>query len=76
MKTITMLEFRKHTRKIISLAKQGQKMTVTYYGKPVMKIGPVTPEKAFPNDPFFNFGFVSDNSAGSLSNKAIDKLVY
>ncbi|MCU0614908.1 MAG: hypothetical protein MUD09_07455 [Desulfobacterales bacterium] len=76
MKTITMLEFRKNTGKIIRWSQQGQRMTVTYRGKPVMKIEPILPEKPPADDPFYNLGFVTDNAAGSLRNEEMDKLIY
>jgi antitoxin (DNA-binding transcriptional repressor) of toxin-antitoxin stability system len=76
MKTITMLEFRKNAGKIIRWSQQGQRMTVTYRGKPVMKIEPILPEKGLKHDPFYDLGLVPDNSAGSLSNEAMDKLIY
>lgn len=71
-----MLELRKNTGKIIRWSQQGQRMTVTYRGKPVMKIEPIVPEKASIDDPFFNLGFVAENLAGSLSNEEMDKLIY
>lgn len=76
MKTITMLEFRKNTGKIIRLSQQGQRMTVTYRGKPVMKIEPILPDMASGDDPFYNLGLIADNSGGSLSNEQMDKLIY
>jgi antitoxin (DNA-binding transcriptional repressor) of toxin-antitoxin stability system len=76
MKKITMLEFRKNTRKIIRLSQQGQRMTVTYRGKPVMKIEPIKPEKGTDDDPFFSLSKVADNAGGSLSNEAMDKIIY
>ena len=51
-------------------------MTVLYHGKPVMKIEPIIPEKASCDDPFYNLGMAADNSAGSLSNDDMDKLIY
>ena len=76
MKTITMLEFRKNAGKIIRWSQQGKRMTVTYRGKPVMKIEPLLPKKGSVDDPFYRLGQVTDNSGGSLSNEAIDKLIY
>jgi antitoxin (DNA-binding transcriptional repressor) of toxin-antitoxin stability system len=76
MKTITMLEFRKNAAKIIRWSQQGQRMTVTYRGKPVMKIEPILPEKPSINDPFYSLGLVAENSAGSLTNEEMDKLIY
>ena len=71
-----MLELRKNAGKIIRWSQQGQRMTVTYRGKPVMKIEPVAPEKTARDDPFYSIGLVGDNAAGSLSNEAMDKLIY
>jgi antitoxin (DNA-binding transcriptional repressor) of toxin-antitoxin stability system len=76
MKTITMLEFRKNTGKIMRWSQQGRRMTVTYRGKPVMKIEPITPETTPGDDPFYRLGLVADNTAGSLSNEEMDKLIY
>ena len=76
MRTITMLEFRKNAGKIIRWSQQGQRMTVTYRGKPVMKIEPIMAGKASINAPFYDLGLVSDNAAGSLSNEDMDKLIY
>lgn len=76
MKTITMLEFRKNAGKIIRWSQKGQRMTVTYRGKPVMKIEPVMQKKAPADDPFYSLGLVADNSGGSLSNEDMDKLIY
>lgn len=41
-----------------------------------MRLEPVIPEKVSMDDPFYALGLVADNSAGSLSNAAMDKLVY
>jgi antitoxin (DNA-binding transcriptional repressor) of toxin-antitoxin stability system len=76
MKTITMLELRKNTGKVIRMSQQRQRMIVTYRGKPVMKIEPVIPEKVSADDPFYKLGLVADNSGGSLSNEDMDKLIY
>jgi antitoxin (DNA-binding transcriptional repressor) of toxin-antitoxin stability system len=76
MKTITMLEFRKNAGKIIRWSQQGQRMTVTYRGKPVMKIEPIDSENTPLDDPFYNLGLIAGNAGGSLSNDEMDKLIY
>ena len=76
MKTITMLEFRRNAGKIIRCSQKGQRMTITYRGKPVMKIEPIMSKKTSIDDPFYSLGLVADNSAGSLSNEDMDKVVY
>jgi antitoxin (DNA-binding transcriptional repressor) of toxin-antitoxin stability system len=76
MKTITMLEFRKNAAKIIRWSRQGQRMTVTYRGKPVMKIEPILPQKTKGDDPFYSLGLMADDGGGTLGNDAMDKLIY
>jgi antitoxin (DNA-binding transcriptional repressor) of toxin-antitoxin stability system len=71
-----MLEFRKNTGKIIRLSQKGQRMTVTYRGKPVMKIEPILQERPLIDDPFYRLGHVAENSAGSLSNEDMDTIIY
>jgi hypothetical protein len=44
-------------------------MTETHRGKPVMRIEPIIPEKAFFEDLFYNLGLVGGNTAGSLSSQ-------
>jgi antitoxin (DNA-binding transcriptional repressor) of toxin-antitoxin stability system len=76
MKTVTMLEIRKNAGKIIRWSQQGQRMTVTYRGKPIMRIEPILSEAISEDDPFYNLGEIADNSGGSLSNKDMDELIY
>jgi hypothetical protein len=51
-------------------------MTVTYRGKPVMEIEPILPQKAKGDDPFYSLSLKADNGGGTLSNEAMDKLIY
>jgi antitoxin (DNA-binding transcriptional repressor) of toxin-antitoxin stability system len=76
MKTISMLEFRKNAGKIIRWSQQGQRMTVTYRGKPVMILEPVPAQTISDTDPFYSLGEVADKAGGSLTNKAIDEILY
>jgi antitoxin (DNA-binding transcriptional repressor) of toxin-antitoxin stability system len=76
MKTISVLDFRKNARKIIRWSKQGQRMVMTYRGRPVMRLEPIRDEKVTSDDPFLQLQGIVVGKGKSLSNKEIDDIVY
>jgi antitoxin (DNA-binding transcriptional repressor) of toxin-antitoxin stability system len=76
MKTISVLEFRKNARQIIRSAINGQRMIMTYRGKPVFRIEPVKEKKALAKDPFYRLFEMAEPAGASLSNDQIDAIVY
>ena len=44
MKTISMLEFRHHAEKVIAQVQKGQRLILTYRGKPVARLEPIAPQ--------------------------------
>jgi antitoxin (DNA-binding transcriptional repressor) of toxin-antitoxin stability system len=76
MKTISVLEFRKNARQIIRLAINGQRMTMTYRGKPVFRIEPIKEKKASADDPFYRLAEMAESKGESLSNDQIDAIIY
>jgi antitoxin (DNA-binding transcriptional repressor) of toxin-antitoxin stability system len=76
MKTISVLEFRKNARQIIRSAINGQRMTMTYRGKPVFYIEPIKEKKALAKDPFYRLVEMAEPAGVSLSNDQIDAIVY
>ena len=75
MKTISVLEFRKNVQKIIQLAQQGQRMTMTYRGKPVCVLEPIR-EDISEDDPFYKLDQLAEKGAEDMSNKDIDRIIY
>jgi antitoxin (DNA-binding transcriptional repressor) of toxin-antitoxin stability system len=76
MKTVSVLEFRKHAGQIIRSAINGRRMVMTYRGKPVFRIEPVEPKTISEDEPFYRLADLADTKASSLTNDQIDKIIY
>lgn len=76
MKTVTMLEFRRDAEKIIELVAKGQRMLLTYRGKPVMRLEPVQDSAGDQDDAFYALADLGISIGDGLSNKEIDRIVY
>lgn len=76
MKTVSLLDFRLHAEKIIAQVKRGQRMVLTYRGKPVVRLEPIIPETVDPDDPFYSLCDLSLSGGNSLTNTQIDDIVY
>jgi len=76
MTTITMMELRQNSDRVIQKAKRGQRMILTYRGTPVMRLEPYCEGENKSNDPFYSIAELADNNGKNLSNNEIDRLVY
>jgi len=76
MKNISMLEFRKHAEKIIAQVQKGQRMILTFRGKPVARLEPILVKSVPDDDPFYSLNQLSGENGASLSNKQIDDILY
>ena len=76
MKTVTMLEFRRNALEIIRRTQRGQRILLTYRGKPVARLEPIHADRVREDDPIYGLPELADSDAGSLSNRDIDGFVY
>jgi prevent-host-death family protein len=76
VKTVTMLEFRRDAEKIIDQVRKGQRMLLTYRGKPVMRLEPMQEPAADGDDPFYALGEIGGPIGDTLSNNKMDRIVY
>ena len=76
MREISMLEFRQQAQAVIAKLRRGQRMILTYRGKPVARLEPITDSVADDNDPFYQLDSLADRGGKSLSNPQIDKILY
>jgi antitoxin (DNA-binding transcriptional repressor) of toxin-antitoxin stability system len=76
MKTISMLEFRRNSDRIIRGARAGERMILTFRGKPLYRLEPCVEEKPVDDDPFYRLADQADKTAKPLSNREIDEIVY
>jgi prevent-host-death family protein len=75
MKTVSMLEFRRHAEKIIDQVQKGQRMILTRRGKPVARLEPLIPETVDGDDPIYSLTDMAEPGE-SLTNEEIDRIVY
>ena len=76
MKTVTMLEFRKDAEKILRQVQQGERLVLTYRGKPVIRLEPITGETANEDDPFYALYRYAEDTGEALSNRDMDAIIY
>jgi antitoxin (DNA-binding transcriptional repressor) of toxin-antitoxin stability system len=76
MKTISLLEFRRNAQQVIRWARRGQRMIMTYRGKPVCRIEPLDDEQPQGDDPFYGLCDLAGDDGEDLTNEEIDRTVY
>ena len=76
MTAVTMLEIRNDPVKIIRQVQAGRSMVLTYRGKPVMRLEPITGEAVPESDAFYKLADLAVAGGSSLSNREMDKVVY
>jgi antitoxin (DNA-binding transcriptional repressor) of toxin-antitoxin stability system len=79
MKEITMLEFRRNARRVLDALRRGERLLLTYRGKPVARLEPVGADAASvpDDDPLLRVeDYAVDGPGGVLSNPEIDRLLY
>ena len=76
MITISVLEFRREARGVIRRLQQGQRLVLTYRGKPVARMEPIREELAAKNDPIYSLADLAVQGLPSCSNEEMDTLIY
>jgi antitoxin (DNA-binding transcriptional repressor) of toxin-antitoxin stability system len=79
MNQITMLEFRRNARRALDALRRGERLLLTYRGKPLARLEPVRgTEGAVPDDdPLLRIEeFAVDGPGGVLTNEEIDHITY
>jgi prevent-host-death family protein len=75
VKTISMRDFRENSARIIAEVQKGQRMILTYRGKPVARLEPIVQTTSDRDDPFYSLTGIS-GVGESQSNGQIDDLLY
>lgn len=76
MKSISVLEFRQRVKAILASVERGQRVVLTYRGKPVARLEPIGHAKVDGDDPFYRLNDLAAKSGKSLTNSEMDRLVY
>jgi len=76
MERVSLLEFRHNAEKVIHKVQRGQRLVLTYRGKPVLRLEPIVPRSVRSDDPFYSLPDVAVPGGRALSNEEIDEIVY
>lgn len=74
-----MLAFRRNARRALESVRRGERLILTHRGRPVARLEPVRAAAAAPvdDDPLMRLDdFAFDGPGGSLTNAALDRIVY
>jgi prevent-host-death family protein len=76
MQKVSVLQFRRDAEAIIRRVQRGQRLILTYRGKPVMTLEPIPNQKIAANDPFYRLHELAVSGGEPLTNEEIDQIVY
>jgi prevent-host-death family protein len=76
VKTISMLEFRKDAEHVVRQIQAGERLILTYRGKPVARLEPMEETRVDVTDPFYSLDRLADAEGKSLSNREMDDILY
>lgn len=74
--TVSMLEFRRNAEGVLRRLQRGQRLVLTYRGKPVARLEPVHEVPDSEADAIYRLEGIAGDQGESVSNAAIDRLVY
>jgi len=76
MNQISLLDFRRNADGVIRRVQQGQRLVLTYRGRPVMRLEPIASANVSADDPFYHLPEFAVAGDSPLSNEEIDQIVY
>ena len=75
MRTVSMLELRRNAQDIIGQVQRGERLILTYRGKPMARIEPLETDLS-EDDPFYRLADLADSNADGLTNQEMDATIY
>ncbi len=79
VQTLSVIEFRRNTRRVLDALRRGEHVVLTYHGQPVARLEPVTPRATAvtAHDPLLRIDDLAvDGPGGHLANEDIDRRTY
>ena len=75
MRSVSMLEFRQHADTVLKQVVKGHSFVLTYRGRPIARLEPIEQKTIEADDPIYGLTDIAE-SGGSLTNEAMDKMIY
>ncbi|MEK7269888.1 MAG: type II toxin-antitoxin system prevent-host-death family antitoxin [Planctomycetota bacterium] len=76
MKTVSMLDFRMRAAEVLRGVRRGERMVLTYRGKPVARLEAWEEPSKAPDDAFFRLPALAERTGKALTNAEMDRLIY
>lgn len=76
MSSISMEELRQDAEGVLRRVRQGERLILTYRGKPAARLTPYTASTPQPDDPLYRLSHHAAPGGESLQNEDIDAIVY
>jgi prevent-host-death family protein len=71
-----MVDLRTRAEEIVRSVRRGERLILTYRGKPAVRLEPFDAPEAAANDPFYRLAEKAERRGRSLNNNEIDAIVY
>ena len=76
MISVSMVEFRRDAEGVLRRVRRGERLVLTYRGRPVARIEPFTEPATSVGDPIYCLAELAADRGKSLTNKEMDAIVY
>ena len=76
MSTVSMVELRRDAAAVLQRVGRGERLVLTYRGRPAARLEPFTESAPPADDPIYRLAEVSADRGDSLTNEEMDAIVY
>ncbi len=76
MATVSMVELRRDAEGILQRVGRGERLVLTYRGRPAARLEPFTESATPADDPIYRLAELSVDQGGPLTNEEMDAIVY
>lgn len=76
MTTVSMVELRRDAEAILQRVGRGERLVLTYRGRPAARLEPFAETAPPADDPIYHLTEVSSDRGDSLTNEEMDAIVY
>ena len=76
MTSVSMVELRRDAEGVLQRVGRGERLVLTYRGRPVARLEPITRPATSPSDPIYCLAEISVDRGESLDNEEMDAIVY
>lgn len=76
MKEVTLLEFRRSAQRVLRRIQRGERVVLTYRGRPVARLEPIRTRSPSPDDPIYRLASLARKGGRTMSNREIDRVLY